>query len=202
MNKRICRLASLLLLALAANVQAERADRSKPVNLEADKVTVDDKNKVHIFEGRVSLTQGTLTLRADKLVVTQDADGFQKGVAYGSPQLAHFRQKRDGREDWIEGEAERIEYDANTQSARFFNRARVLSGQDEVRGQYIQYDGVTENYIVTNGPNAGTVANSGGRDNRVKAVIQPRNKDVEKPAPAGAALQSAPGLPAPAPGKN
>ncbi|MBL8485261.1 MAG: lipopolysaccharide transport periplasmic protein LptA [Rhodocyclaceae bacterium] len=195
------RYAFVLLLVSAANVQAERADRSKPVNLEADKVTVDDKNKVHIFEGRVSLTQGTLSLRADKLVVTQDPDGFQKGVAYGSSQLARFRQKREGRDEWVEGEAERIEYDARSENARFFNRAFVRSGQDEVRGQYIQYDGITENYIVTNGPNASTVANTGGRDTRVKAVIQPRTKDEAKPAAPGAALQPAPALPA-VPGKN
>lgn len=90
-----------LLLALAALIatpfaHAEKADRSKPVNIEADKVTVDDKNKIHIFEGHVILTQGTLTIRSDKLVVTQDMEGYQRGVATGGDGgLARFRQKRD-----------------------------------------------------------------------------------------------------------
>ena len=74
------------LLALGSlSAHAEKADRSKPVNIEADRVSVDDKNKVHVFEGRVVLTQGTLTLRSDKLVVTQDAEGYQRGVATGGP---------------------------------------------------------------------------------------------------------------------
>ena len=66
-------LAALLSLA-AAPSHAERADRGKPVNIEADRVTVDDKNKIHIFEGHVVLTQGTLTIRSDKLVVSQDQE--------------------------------------------------------------------------------------------------------------------------------
>ncbi|MBN9697721.1 MAG: NAD-binding protein, partial [Zoogloea sp.] len=41
------------------------------------------------------LTQGTLVIKGDKLVVTQGADGFQKGVATASGnKLATFRQKR------------------------------------------------------------------------------------------------------------
>ncbi|MFT4172966.1 MAG: lipopolysaccharide transport periplasmic protein LptA [Rhodocyclaceae bacterium] len=174
-----------LLCPLAA--QAERADREKPVNIEADKLTVDDRNKVQTFEGRVKMTQGTLVILADKVVVTQDADGFQKGVATGGEGgLSRFRQKREGRDEYIEGEAERIDYDGKTDRAQLFRRAYVKSGRDEVRGQYIEYDGVTENYLVTNGPNA-TVQQSAPE--RVRAVIQPKNAasaPVAAPAQSGA----------------
>ena len=89
---------------------AEKADRDQPVNIEADRLTVDDRNKVHIFEGNVILTQGTLTIRGDKLVVTQDAAGFQNGVATAAGKgLATFRQRRDGSAEYVEGEAERID---------------------------------------------------------------------------------------------
>ncbi|MGC3964863.1 MAG: lipopolysaccharide transport periplasmic protein LptA [Rhodocyclaceae bacterium] len=172
------------LLAQPLAALAERADREKPVNIEADKLTVDDRNKVQTFEGRVKLTQGTLVITADKVVVTQDADGFQKGVATGGAGgLSRFRQKREGRDEYIEGEAERIDYDGKTDRAQLFRRAYVKSGRDEVRGQYIEYDGVTENYLVTNGPNA-TVQQ--GAPERVRAVIQPKNAasaPVANPAP-------------------
>ena len=111
MINRLPALASLLLLALAVPAHAEKADREKPMNLEADRMSMDDVKKVQIFEGNVVLTQGTLQIRTDKIVVTQDADGFQKGMATGGPGgLARFRQKRDASEDYIEGEAERIEH--------------------------------------------------------------------------------------------
>lgn len=168
--------ASLLLLAgglCAAPVLAERADRDKPVNLEAARVTVDDIKRTHIFEGNVVLTQGTLVIRSAKLVVTQDTDGFQKGVATGGEGgLARFRQKREGLNEYIEGEGERIEYESRAEKAEFFNRAYVKSGMDEVRGHYISYDGRTEQYYVTAPP--GSSPNS--KEGRVTAVIQPKNK--------------------------
>jgi lipopolysaccharide export system protein LptA len=173
---KTCSAALLLLLAHAAPALAERADRQQPVNIEANKGTVDDRNKVHVFEGNVILTQGTLRILSDKLVVTQDAEGFQKGVATsGSGGLARFRQKREGKPDFVEGEAERIEYESKSEKTRLFNRAWVKSAGDEVHGQYIEYDGYTENYLVNN---AGGPSGSGG--GRVSATIQP--KSAQPPA--------------------
>jgi lipopolysaccharide export system protein LptA len=178
-------LRQLFVVALATAVaaaHAEKADKDKPVNLEADRITVDDAQQVHILEGNVQLVRGTLVIRTDKLVVTQDADGYQRGVAYGGAGgLAHFRQKREGKDEYVDGEAERLEHDAKTDITQLFNRAYVKSGQDEVRGQYIQYNGDTENYVVTSGPN-GTVSTSKGRPGRVHAIIQPKNGPKETPA--------------------
>ena len=170
-------LALVTLLSLAAPLShAERADRGKPVNIEADRVTVDDKNKIHIFEGHVVLTQGTLTIRSNKLVVSQDLEGYQRGIATGGDGgLARFRQKREGKNEWVEGEGERIEHDARSELSQFFQRGRVKSGEDEVRGQYIQFNGLTETYLVTNGPNATTVPSQQGR---VQVTIQPKKKDA------------------------
>lgn len=186
-------------LLAAPLCHAEKADRNKPVNLEADRVTVDEINKVHIFEGHVTLTQGTLAIRSDKLVVRQDAEGFQSGIATANPgNLARFRIKREGKDEYVEGEGERIEHDAKTETTKFFNRAWVKSGLDEVRGQYILFDGLNEQYSVTSGP-AGSVVP--GRDNRVRAVIQPKGKapaETAAPEPGQPVrLQIAPSLSSP-----
>lgn len=156
--------------------QAEKGDRDKPINLEADRVSLDDINKVQVFEGNVVMTQGTMVLRTAKLVVTQDADGFQKGVATGGRGgLAYFRQKRDGKDEYIEGEAERIVHDAGSEKTEFFTRAWVKSGQDEVKGSYISYEAVTEKYLVTNTGGASKSA-TGEAQARVRAIIQPKSK--------------------------
>ena len=183
----IARLTLLTLLLTAPSVHAERADREKPVNIESDKLNVDDRNKVQVFEGRVKLVQGTLVLMADKMVVTQDAEGFQKGIATGGKDgLARFRQKREGKNEYIEGEAERIEYDGRNDKAKLFVRAMTRSGLDETHGQYIEYDGYTEQYVVTSGPDA-SIAKPG--DAQVKTTIYPKSalpeaaasKPVSKP---------------------
>lgn len=166
----------------ASVAQAEKADRDKPVNIEADRVSVDDVKRIQTFEGNVQLVKGTLIIRAERILVTQDDDGYQRGVATGTATtLPRFRQKREGQDDYIEGEAERIEHDAKAEKTEFFNRAWVKSGLDEVRGQFISYDARTEKYFVTSGPN-GTRAQPGSGD-RVRAVIQPRNKDAAAVTP-------------------
>ena len=171
-------LALFTLLALVAPLaHAEKADREKPINLEADSISMDDINKVQVLEGNVILTQGTMQILTSKLVVTQDIDGFQKGVATGGANgLARFRQKREGRDEYIEGEAERIVHDARSEKTEFFVRGWVKSGQDEVKGHYISYDALTEQYLVTNAGE--TKSAKGAPQARVRAIIQPKGKNA------------------------
>ena len=178
-HSHIALLTACLMIA-PVTALAERADREQPVNIEADRVTVDERNKIHTFQGNVVLTQGTLVIRGAKLVVTQGSDGFQTGVASSDGnKLASFRQKREGRDDYVEGEGERIEYDSRTERAKLLNRARVSSGGDEVRGHYIEYDALTENYAASSLP-----AQNGqqGGDGRVRAVIQPKGNAAATPS--------------------
>lgn len=173
-----CLWAALSFMA-APWAHAEKADRDKPVNLEADTANVDDAKKVSIYEGNVVLTQGTLVIRANKLVVTEDADGFQRGVAYGNP--ASFRQKREGLNEYIEGYGLRIEYDQKKDLVQLFNQARMKRNQDEASGNFISYDGKTEFFKVIGGKEIATANNPRGR---VRTVIQPKKKDAATaPAP-------------------
>lgn len=188
------RAAAVILVAAALATlpaHAERADREKPLNIEADRMLADDGKQTVIFEGRVVLTQGTFVLRADKLTVRQDKEGFQSGVAVGSP--ATFRQKRDGVDEWIDGEAQRIEYDGKGERVELFDRARVSRDKDEVRGNYISYDTRSEIYRVQGAKDL--PAAPAGREGRVRAVIQPKKKDDgAAPRAPGLELKPTPGL--------
>lgn len=167
-----------LIASLAGPALAERADREKPISLEADRISVDDVKKVQIYEGGVILRQGSLEIRTNRLVVTQDNEGFQKGVAHGGDGgLARFKQKREGRDEYIEGQGERIEHDARTEITAFFVRAWVRSGLDEVKGNYISYDGVNERYQVTSGVTADGKGPARIEGGRVRAIIQPKGKN-------------------------
>jgi lipopolysaccharide export system protein LptA len=173
-----CRVVALCALAgLATGTGAEKADRNKPVHLEANRVTIDDAKQIALFEGNVVLTQGTLQIRGDRMEVRQDREGFKQGTTWGSP--AVFRQKRDGYDEFIEGTAERIEYDGRIDTVQMFNRAQLKRGQDEVRGNYISYDARTEFFQVTG---SAKTAAPDSPEGRVRAVIQPKSKDAS-PAP-------------------
>jgi lipopolysaccharide export system protein LptA len=170
-------LLAVSLAALPRAALAERADRDKPVNIESDRMTADDAKKTATFEGGVVLTQGTLTIHADRIVVRQDESGFQYGVAYGSP--AKFRQKRDGTDEFVDGEALRLEYDGRAERVEFFDEARLRrDGGDDVRGNYISYDSKTEYFTV----NSGTQAAKSGRDSRVRATIMPKKSEPASPS--------------------
>lgn len=174
----LLRLSLISLIALPCAAMAERADRSQPVHLEADKVTVDDKQHIQIFEGDVRLSQGTLEIRCHRLHVTQDANGFQRGTAFGNAaQPASFRQKREALNEYVDGRGDRIEHDSKLEKTEFFGNARVKSGKDEVSGPYIRYDGKTENYVV-NGRSGetGVTPETGGR---VRVIIQPKSEAAE-----------------------
>ena len=174
-------ISTTLLLLCSFPALAERADREKPINLEADRISMDDIKKLQVFEGNVVMTQGTLQIRTSKLVVTQDADGFQKGTAIGGANgLARFRQKREGKDDFIEGEGERIEHDARNEKTEFFVRAWVKSGLDEVKGNYVSHDALTEKFLVTSGTETKTA--TGVPQARVRAIIQPKGKNAENAA--------------------
>jgi lipopolysaccharide export system protein LptA len=173
---------SLVLAALAFGLpvpgaQAERADRDQPTRIEADRMSADDARRVSTFEGGVVFSKGTISLRADRVVVRQDADGFVHATATGKP--VRFRQKSDPRGEregvWAEAEALRIEIDDRNQKVELFERARVLRGEDEVRGEYIMLDQRTEVYSAS-------AAKGGGGEGRVRAVIQPKTPPGEPAA--------------------
>jgi lipopolysaccharide export system protein LptA len=164
---------NLLLTGIAL---AERADRDKPVHLEADRATVQDANKLATFLGNVVLTQGTLTIRADKMTVKEDASGFQYATAFGN--LASFRQKRDGMDEYVEGWSERMEYDGKADKVQLFKKARLRRGHDEVHGEYISYDAVNE-FFQVNGSSETGASPQTHSEGRVRAVIQPKKKELK-----------------------
>ncbi len=141
-------------------------------------MTFDNAKQVATFEGNVVLTQGTLVMHSDRMVVQQDAAGFQFGTAYGNP--ANFRQKRDKRDEYIEGYGARIEYDNKTNRVHLFEHARLKKSGDEVRGEHISYDMATELYRVVGGGEQKTTT---GPHGRVHAVIQPKSSNMPEKAP-------------------
>ena len=185
---------TLALMLLPAAAHAEKADREKPVNVESDRVTVDDVKQVSVFEGNVVLTQGSMVIRGDRVEVRQDKEGFKQGTVWGKQ--AYFRQKREGTSELIEGWGERIEYDSRADKVQLFTRAAMKKGNDDVSGDYISYDANTEFFqVIGGGAKAATQNNPQGR---VRTVLQPKAKaDAPAPAPLSLPLKSADGIAAP-----
>lgn len=154
---------------------AEKADRDKPMHLEADQVVMDDAQQISTFTGNVQLIQGTMLIRGDKIVITQDKDGYKHATTTGRP--ASFRQKREGADEYMESYALRIEYETRIETIDFYGQAQMKRAQDDVRGEHITYSTLTEIFQVNSGANA-TMPNK-----RVRAVLQPKKDKEKRPAP-------------------
>ena len=181
---------ALLLAAALPAAQAEKADRGKPLTIEADQPgTLDLVKQVVVFNGNVVVAQGTMAIRAERVEVRERADGHRSAIALGSGgKPASFKQKRDGVDESIEGVAERIEYDSRGDVVRFAGNAQVrrLRGgvpADEISGGVITYDSGNETFSVQGAPNAVAGAASGTGTGRVKVTIIP---PPDKPSAASA----------------
>jgi lipopolysaccharide export system protein LptA len=169
---------------------AEKADRDKPMNIEADALRYDDLKQTSVFTGRVVVTKGTIIIRGARMDVRQDPEGYQFGVVTAEPgKLAFFRQKREGLDEYIEGEGEVIEYDSRADNVKFIRRAelrryRGTTLNDEMTGSLIVYENSTDVFTVDSGATQGAPAAGGGR---VKAMLTPRSAASAPAAPAPSA---------------
>ena len=192
------RLLSLLALAAGAiccgAAQAERADRSKPMVVEADRPGIADlQRQVLVFNGNVVISQGTMVLRADRVEMREMPDGFRAASVIGSTgRQATWRQRRDGLDEVVEGVADRIEFDGRADTLRFVGNGavrRLRTGvvADEITGATIVWDNMAEVFKVEGG--APSVANPSGR---VRVVLSPRSEPASGAASAASAAPSAP----------
>jgi lipopolysaccharide export system protein LptA len=193
MRRPLSTLTSTLALALTALLAtapavAERADRSKPMVIEAEQPgTVDLQRQVVVFSGNVVVTQGTMVLRADRLELREGADGFRAATALGAPgRPATWQQKRDGLDETVQGSAARIEFDGRADTLRFIGEGtvrRLRAGvvADEINGGLIVWNNASELFSVQGG--SATPSNPGGR---VRVVLSPPPQAASQAAPPAA----------------
>lgn len=165
------------ILGVAPLAMAEKNDRSKPMNIEADALRYDDVKQLSVFTGHVVLTKGSIVVRGQQLEVRQDPEGYQFALVTGSADaLAFFRQKREGLDEFIEGEGETIEYDGRADQVKFIKKAhmrrfRGATLADEITGALIIYDNLTDKFSVDGSASKGAAPAPGGR---VRAVLTPK----------------------------
>ncbi len=177
----------LVFSALPANAVAEKADRNKPIEMTAASGTSDLANNVQTLEGTVVLVQGTMRMTAERMRVKRDAQDRIFAELFGTPTAQiTFREKREGFDDFMEGTADRAEFDDRANTVKLFGRARLKNGGDELAGEYIYYNSVSE-VIQALGriPEPGDAkrppeAASSATSPRVRIVIQPRQSSEAK----------------------
>lgn len=197
---RPCLLSAALVLSPSWAL-AEKADRDKPMNVEADALRYDDLKQVSVFTGNVVLTKGSILIRGAKVEVQQDPQGYQFGVVTSEPgKRAFFRQKREGVDEFIEGEGELIDYDGRADTVKFTRQAQLrryrgTTLNDEFNAGVIVYNNTTDVFTLDGAPGVGSTNSTGqpgAPSGRVRAMLTPK-PDAPNSAP-GAVLRATPAL--------
>ncbi|HQT81532.1 MAG: lipopolysaccharide transport periplasmic protein LptA [Ferrovum sp. 37-45-19] len=164
----------IFLLVTSLSAKADKADKDKPINIESDKMTADDIKKISYFDGNVVMTQGTIRLTGEHIIVSEDKTGFKHATAFGDP--VTFRQKKEASDQWVDGIAKHVEYDEKIGRVELFNKAIVRQGKDEIKGNYLSYDLNTE-FLQAEGKDKNNIKTPKGR---VHMIFKP--EDNKAPA--------------------
>jgi lipopolysaccharide export system protein LptA len=192
----------VLVALLGLPAHAEKADRDKPMNVEANALRYDDAKQVSVFSGQVILTKGTILIRGGKMDVRQDPEGYQYGVVTAEPgRLAFFRQKREGVDETIEGEGEIIDYDGRADTVKFIAKAQLRRYRgavlnDEFNAGIIVYNNTTDVFTLDGASGAGKSGSNGqpgAPAGRVRAMLTP-NTDKSTSTPLNTSTKISPAL--------
>ena len=179
--RRVSYALACAVLCTAQVALAEKTDRDKPIFYQGDTGGANLGSKDGELVGNVVITQGTMTIRADRIVFHQNPDNSLSATAYGNP--VSFREKRDGVDEYYEGFAQRAVYDGQRRLLELFDRALLKKSSDEIRSNYISYNAATEVFKAEGRPDARHAdAGETPLGARVRGVFQPQTKE-DKAAP-------------------
>jgi lipopolysaccharide export system protein LptA len=166
---------ALPVLAAPAAPDKDKAAEPDTVIL-SDTLHYDDVSKTSTFTGNVVLTRGAMTLRADKLVTHEDAQGNQFGTATAAKGgLVTIRQENPQKFETLIGTGQQADYAGQSGDITLTGQATVtrqICGQtfDNVRGARIIYHEKSGTYEAFGGKNS---AAAGGR---VRSLAQPQSR--------------------------
>jgi lipopolysaccharide export system protein LptA len=118
----------LLLCGTVAITLALPTDSQQELNLTYESSDFDLKKGVAIYQGNVKLTQGSLRIESDELVVHSRNDEIQRVIATGSPAL--FEQQPQADKAPVVATGNRIEYalDSQVETVAIVDNARLDQG--------------------------------------------------------------------------
>ncbi len=172
----VCYLFSLILLAHSLPSIALEDDRSKPIEVSANQATLDDKQNLAVYKGSVILTQGSLTIKADKLTIKAAKNGqVDEVIATGNP--AEFTQTPELNKEPIVAKAEHITYSVIQEKIVLTRSASVIQNKNLFQGTVITYD-IRQQKLSASGPSE--TQTEGQPNSRVKMILPPPTASSEQ----------------------
>lgn len=183
--------ATLLFTTIGLNVaivSALSTDKNEPAVISADDVEFDFSTGVRIYRGNVKLDQGSMKLRADKLIVEYKDDVLQKATAFGEP--AVFQQRPDDKPNDVIGKGMKLELDEVNNMVILIDNASINDGEKNASGAMITYDMTNDKMKIVGGGAGGAVLKQAAKkednspvrkeDGRSKITISAKEREEAK----------------------
>ncbi len=164
----ITRTTALLLVTclFSSAVLALPDDRLQDLSIQADSAELDDLNGTTTYAGSVIVQQGSMKIRADRVVIYGRNDSYTKVVADGKP--ARMSQIPELGQEPVTAQANRLEYRITDETLFLIDNAAFKQEGTSLSGNRIEYD--VKKAVVK----AGGKAAAQGDNKRVKMVIPPK----------------------------
>ena len=172
-------LLALTILTFAGQAMALKSDRDQPADIEADDIEFDFKKGTRTYINNVLAIQGTLRLKADKLIAEYDGSELKSATMWGS--LARFKQRPDGKEHDVEGWAKKIVVDQQANTLTLIGKAALKQGPQTARGETIVYNMANDTLKVQGGARLKSTG-AEGQDTK-RSIKDPFAENTDGPAP-------------------
>ena len=139
-------------------------DKGKPIFLESDSAKWDEDSQKSTYRGNVVVTQGSLLITGDLLIVTQENNEINHMVVTG--EKATYKQNTSSGKV-VNGESLIIEYFINQFKIVFLEKAIITQSNNILKNDKIIYKTDSENIIAGNEKEG----------SRVKMTIKPKNNE-------------------------
>lgn len=129
---------------------ALKGDVNQPINIVSDNQSLDMEKSVVTFTDNVVITQGSIIIKANKVVITRPAEksGKKETVeAFGTP--VTFHQQLDNGTP-VDGKANKVHYDLGSEFLTLTNNAELKQLDSKINGSVITYD-VKKQQLKANG---------------------------------------------------
>ena len=155
----------LLLLPLSLNAAQPATNGTAPFTVEADQMELDQTKGTSTYSGNVTLIQGGLELRAERITLYTVNRQLQRVVSEGKP--TSMERQQGGQEPPLRARAEWIEYQPQQQLVQLRGKALLWHDGNEFSGEQISYD-LEQKLVRASGDKQG--------DSRVRVLLQPANE--------------------------
>jgi lipopolysaccharide export system protein LptA len=158
-------LLALLLLLPSLSAVAETGTNTGPITVEADRLELNQKSGISIYQGHVRLEQKGMLLQSDRLELHNDGKKLQLAIADGTP--VHLEQTDPQTGELTRAEAQHMEYRFSDGQLELTGKAHLWRSSDEMSGNHLIYDS-TNRTVRAFGNKQG--------NGRVKVILQPEKE--------------------------